>query len=177
VQPTTEIAGKTLGIVGFGRIGQRVAEIAKAFGMQVIFYNKGKQSQLAKAVSLEELFAQGDFISLHCPLTRDNDSFVNKDLLSLMKPTACLINTSRGQLINEQELAAALSAKTLMAAALDVLRQEPPPATHPLIGLPNCIITPHIAWITREARERLLQTTLENVRAFLAGRPQNVVNY
>ncbi|MEO6719431.1 MAG: D-2-hydroxyacid dehydrogenase [Ferruginibacter sp.] len=176
LQPTTEISGKTLGIVGFGRIGQRVAEIAKAFGMQVIFYNKGKKSTLAKAVSLEELFAQSDYISLHCPLTKDNDSFVNKALLSLMKPTACLVNTSRGQLINEKDLAAALKEKVLLAAALDVLRQEPPPTGNPLIGLPNCIITPHIAWITKEARKRLMQTTIENVKAFLAGKPQHVVN-
>jgi glycerate dehydrogenase len=176
LQPTTEIAGKTLGIVGFGRIGKRVAEIAKAFGMEVIFYNKGKQSDKARAVTLEQLFAQSDFISLHCPLTKENDSFVNKDLLRLMKPTAYLVNTSRGQLINENDLAVALTNKVLAAAALDVLKQEPPPAGHPLIGLPNCIITPHIAWITREARERLLQTTLENVKAFLKGAPQNVVN-
>jgi len=176
LQPTTEISGKTLGIVGFGRIGRKVAEIAKAFGMQVIFNNKGKQSELATAVTMEELFAQSDFISLHCPLTKENDSFVDKALLSRMKSTASLINTSRGQLINEKDLAEALQEKILAAAALDVLRQEPPPADHPLIGLSNCIITPHIAWITREARKRLMQTTFENVKAFIEGKPQHVVN-
>ncbi len=174
--PITEISGKTIGIVGFGRIGQNVATIAKAFGMKVVFYNKGKQSEMATSVSLEELFATSDFISLHCPLKEDNYEFVNKTLLSKMKPSAFLINTSRGQLINEQDLADALKQNVLAGAALDVLSKEPPREGNPLIGLSNCIITPHIAWISFEARQRLMQLTFENVKAALEGHPQNVVN-
>ena len=174
--PLMELSGKTMGIVGFGRIGQKVAVIAKALGMKIIFYNPNKQSGMRTSVSLQELFAQSDVISLHCPLKSNNKEFVNKDLLSLVKRTAFLLNTSRGQLINEQDLADALQQKKLAGAALDVLSTEPPVNENPLIGLSNCIITPHIAWISFEARRRLLQTTLDNVKAALAGRPQNVVN-
>jgi glycerate dehydrogenase len=174
--PVMELSGKTMGIVGFGRIGQRVAIIAKAFGMKIIFYNPHKQSDLATSVSLQELFRQSDVISLHCPLKPDNREFINKNLLALVKPTAFLINTSRGQLINEQDLADALQQKKISGAALDVLSTEPPGNGNPLIGLPSCIITPHIAWKSFEARQRLLQTTLNNVKAFVSGHPQNVVN-
>jgi glycerate dehydrogenase len=174
--PLTELSGKTLGIVGFGRIGQKVAVIAHSLGMRIIFYNPSKQSDFAKSVSLQDLFIQSDVVSLHCPLKPDNREFVNKDLLSLIKPTSFLINTSRGQLINEQDLAEALTQKKLAGAALDVLSTEPPVNGNPLIGLPNCIITPHIAWVSFEARQRLMNTTLVNVRVALAGHPQNVVN-
>jgi glycerate dehydrogenase len=169
------LSGKTLGIVGYGRIGKKVADIARALGMQVKFHNKGKSASLDE-LSLDELFQQSDFISLHCPLTETNKGFINKKLLLSMKPTAYLINTSRGQLINEPDLAEALQQKIIAGAALDVLSVEPPPADHPLIGLENCLITPHNAWISFEARNRLMETTLENVKAFLAGKPQNVVN-
>lgn len=174
--PLAELSGKTIGIVGFGRIGRKVAQIAEALGMKVIFFNKGKTSPLATSVSLEELFAQSDVISLHCPLTAENTGFVNKELLSTARPNAFLINTSRGQLINEQHLAEALSEKKLAGAALDVLSTEPPKKDNPLIGLSNCIVTPHNAWISFEARRRLMQTTFDNVKAALEGRPQNVVN-
>lgn len=175
-RPLIELSGKTMGIVGFGRIGQQVATIAKVFGMRIIFYNKGKESPLGRAVSLTQLFDESDVVSLHCPLTKENDSFVGKELLGHMKPTAFLVNTSRGQLINEQDLATGLASGVLAGAALDVLRQEPPPLDHPLIGLPNCYITPHIAWKSFEARRRLLETTLTNVKSFLGGHPENVVN-
>jgi len=173
--PLIELSGKVFGIVGFGRIGQRTGAIAEALGMNVISYNPSKKSLPAKQVSLDTLFRESDFISLHCPLTQDNIGFVNKALLSLMKPTAFLINTSRGQLINEMELAAALTQGTLKGAALDVLSQEPPPAGHPLTGLKQCIITPHTAWLSVEARKRILNATMENIKSFLSGAPQNLV--
>ncbi|SHH74402.1 glycerate dehydrogenase [Chryseolinea serpens] len=173
--PLIELSGKVFGIVGFGRIGQRTAAIAEALGMNVIFYSPSKKSFPAKQVSLETLFRESDFISLHCPLTLDNVGFVNKALLSLMKPTAFLINTSRGQLINEMDLATALKRGTLKGAALDVLSQEPPPAGHPLTGVKQCIITPHTAWLSVEARSRILNATIENIKHFLEGSPQNLV--
>lgn len=175
-QPLKELWGKTLGIVGFGRIGQRVAEMGKAFGMEIVFHNRSpKISSLGRQVSLEELFILSDIVSLHCPLTNDNAGFINRDRLSLMKPSAVLINTSRGQLINEQHLADALQSGILAAAGLDVLSNEPPVQGNPLIGLSNCIITPHNAWSTSEARARLMKVTNDNIRQFLAGKPQNLV--
>lgn len=182
--PLIELKGKTLGLVGFGRIGQQVARIAQAFDMRVLYHRRSpalhevraKASGIPQLVDLNTIFQDSDFISLHCPLTPDNASFINTKLLSLMKPTAFLINTSRGQLVNEYDLATALRNKTLAGAALDVLSTEPPPAGHPLIGLPNCLLTPHIAWMSGEARRRLLATTIDNVRLALAGTPQHVVN-
>jgi glycerate dehydrogenase len=174
--PIRELSGKTFGIVGFGRIGKRVAAIATAFGMEVIFYDTNKQSAAPRAVSMEALFAQSDVVSLHCPLNEDNGGFVNKKLLSLMKTTAFFINTSRGQLINEPDLRDALQQNKLAGAALDVLNREPPRDGNPFIGLPNCIVTPHNAWMSFEARQRLMQTTFENVASALAGKPVNVVN-
>lgn len=173
--PIIELSGKTLGIVGYGRIGKKVAAIANALGMRVIFHNKCKTSSPEER-TLDELFQQSDFISLHCPLTEQNKGFINKKLLMSMKPTAYLVNTSRGQLINEPDLADALKQHIIAGAALDVLSVEPPPANHPLIGLENCLITPHNAWISFEARKRLMETTLENVKALLSGKPQNIVN-
>jgi glycerate dehydrogenase len=142
----------------------------------VIYYHGKKTLKNSKEVKLHELFMQADFISVHCPLTAENNAFINKELLELMKPTSFLINTSRGQLIAEKDLADALQQHKLAGAGLDVLSVEPPLPRHPLIGLSNCIITPHNAWISFEARSTLLQTTLENVKAALKGHPQNVVN-
>ena len=171
-----ELSGKTLGIIGLGKIGEKVAEIGSAFGMNIIYHNRSVKQATGKQVSIEEVFANADVVTLHCPLTSENQGFVNKKLLSIMKPSAILINTARGQLINESDLANALNNGTLAGAGLDVLSQEPPPADHPLIGIANCIITPHNAWLSFEARQRIMRTTLENVRLALDGKPQNVVN-
>jgi len=177
VKPLVEISGKTLGIVGFGRIGQKVGEIAHAFGMNVVYHsNHTVPSAYARPVSLEELFSVSDFISLHCPLKAGNQEFVKASLLSRMKPGACLINTARGQLIHERDLAEALRQGRIGGAALDVLSVEPPPADHPLIGLSNCLITPHNAWMSLEARQRIMSTTISNVQQALQGKPLNVVN-
>jgi glycerate dehydrogenase len=172
-----ELNGKTLGIVGLGRIGSQVASIATAFGMNVIYYNRTPKATTAtKYVGLEELFSTSDVISLHCPLTKENTQFINSNLLRIVKPTAWLINTSRGQLINETDLANALNTDQLAGAALDVLSVEPPPATNPLLTAKNCLITPHTAWMSREARERILSMTEKNIAGFLKGAPINVVS-
>ena len=179
LHPIRELSGKTIGIYGFGQIGQRVADLAAGFGMKILSTHKHpERDQRAgvKFVSLEELFAQSDFITLHAPLTSSNAQIVNSSLLHRTKPGAYLINTGRGGLIDEADLARALRKKQLAGAALDVLEQEPPPSDHPLIGLENCLITPHQAWASRESRQRLLDATIENVRAFIDGRPINVVN-
>ncbi len=176
LQPIIELKDKVLGIVGLGKIGKQVAAIAHAFGMQVIFYGGREGVQSVKKESLYDLFIQSDFISLHCPLTNDNREFINTELLGLMKPTSFLINTARGALINEKDLAKALQQKRIAGAALDVLTTEPPEIDNPLTGLSNCIITPHNAWMSVEARSRILQTTLENINEFLKGSPQNVVS-
>ncbi|MBT1701431.1 D-2-hydroxyacid dehydrogenase [Fulvivirgaceae bacterium PWU4] len=174
--PIIELRDKTLGIVGLGRIGNQAAAIARAFGMNVIYHRGRAEKAQAAAVGLEALFSTSDFVSLHCPLKPENQEFVNKALLSHMKPSAYLINTSRGQLIHEPDLAEALKRGVLAGAALDVLSKEPPPPDHPLLGLSNCLITPHNAWLSFEARQRILQITLGNVKAALGGKPQNVVN-
>lgn len=166
----TELAGKTMGIVGWGNIGQQTGKIAAALDMHVVYYSPSK-----KNIELQELFKTSDYVSLHCPLTKDNAGFVNKELLHLMKPTACIINTARGQLINEQHLADALNSGHIAGAALDVLSAEPPPSTNPLLTAKNCIITPHNAWISKEARQRVMDITVQNVRAFLQQRPVNTV--
>jgi glycerate dehydrogenase len=175
--PLTELAGKIIGIVGMGNIGQQVARIAIAMGMGVIF-NSGHKKEISFAtyVSKEDLFKHSDFISLHCPLTPDNKEFVNAQLLSLMKPTAWLINTARGQLINEKDLANALNNGRIGGAALDVLSVEPPKPDNPLLSAKNCILTPHNAWASKEARERILRITIENIQSFAEGKPQHVVN-
>lgn len=175
-QPVMEIKDKIIGIIGLGQIGTQVAKIAMAFGMKVIYYRGKKGLKGAKEVKLHELFMQADFVSVHCPLTADNAGFINKELLELMKPTSFLINTSRGQLIAEKDLSNALQKNKLAGAALDVLSVEPPLPGHPLIGLPNCIVTPHNAWISFEARTRVMQVTFENIKAALESRPKNVVN-
>ncbi len=171
-----ELKNKMIGIIGLGKIGTQMAVIAMAFGMKVIYYRGKKTLKGAKEVKLHELFMQADFISVHCPLTAENNAFINKELLELMKPTGFLINTSRGQLIAEKDLSVALQQHRLSGAALDVLSVEPPLPGHPLIGLPNCIITPHNAWISFEARSSIMKTTLENVKEALNGKPIHVVN-
>lgn len=175
-KPIIELQDKTLGIIGLGRIGQQLAVIAGAFGMKVIYSSRKPKVGWPHFYSEEEVFERSDFISVHCPLTKENAGFINTNLLSRMKPSGYLINTSRGALINEQDLADVLKANRIGGAALDVLSVEPPPANHPLIGLSNCIITPHNAWLSREARERILQVTIQNVTQALKGSPQNVVN-
>lgn len=177
--PQLELAGKTLGIIGFGRIGQKVAEIAKAFGMNVIFQNRSPKINIPvgmKQKTLNEVFAESDFISLNCPLSAENNAFVNQSLLQTMKPTAILINTGRGGLINETDLAKALNTGIIAGACLDVLSTEPPSAQNPLISAKNCFITPHIAWATFEARQRLMNITVDNIKGYLEGIPRNVVN-
>lgn len=173
----TELEGKTIGIIGFGNIGERTAQIAKAFGMNVVYNSRSKKATtLAQFRDLEPLFAESDIVSLHCPLTSFNHQFVNKRLLQLMKPSALLINTARGQLIHEQDLANALNEGILAGAALDVLSTEPPTEGNPLLTASNCIITPHIAWMSKEARQRIMNITANNIEAFLSRNPMNVVN-
>ena len=174
--PVMELEDKTLGIVGYGNIGQRTARIALALGMKVIYYSPSpKPGAPGEPVSIDTLFSTSDAISLHCPLTADNLEFVNKSLLEKMKPTAFLINTARGQLIQEQDLADALNEGRLAGAALDVLSKEPPLASNPLLSAKNCILTPHNAWISKEARTRIMNTTINNLHAFLSEKPINVV--
>jgi glycerate dehydrogenase len=174
--PITELAGKTLGIVGWGNIGQQTARIAQALGMNIIYYNPSvKEKALATWHPLPDLFAESDVVSLHCPLKPDNAGFVNADLLALMKPSACIINTSRGPLINEQDLADALNTGRISGAALDVLSTEPPSSQNPLLSAKNCIITPHNAWISKEARQRVMAITAANIQQFLLLTPQNQV--
>lgn len=176
--PLVELSGKTLGIVGFGSIGQKVAAIGQALGMNLLLYSRTRRDAPAGArwVGLEELFAESDAVSLHCPLTPETRGLAGERLLSLMKPTAFLINTSRGAVVDSRALADALNAGRLAGAGLDVMEQEPPRADDPLLTAKNCVITPHIAWASREARERLVAAVAENLRAFQAGAPQNVVN-
>ena len=174
--PHTELAGKTFGIVGLGNIGQRVAQIALAFGMKV----KAMSSKPAlpagiEKVSWEELLATSDILSLHCPLTERTHHLINSDTLRQMKSTAILINTGRGPLVDDQAVAIALSEGRLSAFCADVLTEEPPSIENPLLKQPNAFITPHIAWASKEARIRLIQVATDNVRAFLDGKPQNVV--
>lgn len=175
-KPVIEISGKKLGIIGYGRIGQKTADIARAFGMEVLYTSPSRMGTDPNAVEMEDLFRRADFISLHCPLTSSNAGFVNSELLSLMKPSAFIINTARGQLINEHDLAGALAKGVLAGAALDVLSAEPPPADHPLLSAPNCIITPHTAWTSFEARVRIMDVTINNIQSALEGRPSNRVN-
>jgi glycerate dehydrogenase len=175
--PLIELLGKTLGIVGMGSIGEQTARIANAFGMKVLYYNRRKKStDLGEYSDLTSLFSKSDFISLHCPLTADNKEFVDAALLKTMKPSAFIVNTARGQLINEQDLANALNDEQIAGAALDVLSKEPPPSDNPLLKARNCFITPHNAWSTKEARQRIMTVTAENIKAFLDGHPKNIVN-
>lgn len=177
--PLTELDGKTMGIVGYGRTGSRTAAIALAFGMTVRVYTSKPQDALPEGVvktTLDDIFRLSDIVSLHCPLTPDTHHLVNAARLSLMKPTAILINTSRGPVVDEQALADALRRGTIQAAGVDVLDHEPPSPDCPLLTAPNCFITPHIAWATREARIRLMDICRQNLAAFANGQPINVVN-
>jgi glycerate dehydrogenase len=178
VTPLIELAGKTMGIVGFGRIGRQVAAVASSLGMQVIACDPAQVGVMpdgVRRVSLEDLLREADVVSLHCPLTAENEGLIDARRLALMKPSAFLLNTSRGQLVNERDLSDALHEGAIAGAALDVLPVEPPSPENPLFTAPNCLITPHIAWATKEARTRLLATAVQNVQAFLNGTPQNIV--
>ena len=178
--PLTELSGKLFGIVGMGRIGQAVARIAQAFGMKVQAVTSKPQGELPQGVAkvdLDTLFRTSDVVSLHCPLTPDTRHLVDAKRLAQMKPTAILINTSRGLVVDEQALADALRNGTLRAAGVDVLEHEPPSPDCPLLSAPNCFITPHIAWATKEARTRLMQICRQNLTAFAEGQPINVVNH
>lgn len=178
--PLVELAGKTFGIVGFGKIGSAVAEIANAFRMRVLAYSPNTHtysgSGTVEFCTLEKLIEESDVISLHCPLNEGTKGLVNADFLSKMKKSAFLINTSRGPVINENDLAAALNSGEIAGAGLDVLCAEPPRGGNVLIGAKNCFITPHIAWASFEARTRLMNIFIENVKAFVSGSPKNVVN-
>jgi glycerate dehydrogenase len=177
--PLIELVGLTMGIIGFGRIGKATAKLALAFGMKVIAYDVVTPSGIPEGcqfVGLEDVFRSSDVVSLHCPLTPQTKNLVNKQRLALMKKTAFLINISRGPIVDEQALAQALNNERIAGAGLDVLSSEPPEKDNPLLKAGNCFITPHIAWATRSARQRLLKVVVDNVAAFLAGKLQNVVN-
>lgn len=176
--PLIELQGKTMGIVGFGRIGHQTAVIARALGMDVIAYkpHPGEDDALVRYVTLEALYARSDVVMLHCPLFLQTEGMINRASLQQMKDGVIIINTSRGQLIVEQDLAEALNCGKVYAAGLDVVSSEPITADNPLLTAKNCFITPHIAWAPKESRQRLMDIAVENLHAFIAGDPQNVVN-
>jgi glycerate dehydrogenase len=175
--PLIELNGLTMGIVGYGRIGRAVARIAQGFGMRVLAYRRHPQAEAGvEFTEVDALFRRSDVVSLHAPLTSENREMVNAARLAEMKPTAYLINTARGGLVNEPDLADALNRGRIAGAGLDVLTVEPPACDNPLLAARNCVITPHIAWASPTARRRLLGETVRNVEAFLAGTPRNVVN-
>jgi glycerate dehydrogenase len=180
LSPLVELSGKTLGVIGFGRIGRRVAEIAHALGMKILAFNQDDVHPPAypdfEWTSLDELVQAADVITLHCPLTPETQGMINSKRIAAMKPSAFVLNTSRGGLIVDQDLADALNQDRLAGAGLDVLSIEPPPPHQPLLDAKNCIVTPHLAWATREARVRLMNAVAENLAAFVEGRSQNVVN-
>lgn len=177
--PMIELAGKTMGIIGFGRIGQNVGRIAKALGMNVIAFNRSRSAEgveIAEYVELDELLCRADVVSLHCPLFPETRGIINRETISKMKDGVIIINNSRGPLVVEQDLADALNSGKVYAAGLDVVSSEPISADNPLLKAKNCLITPHISWAPRESRQRIMDCTVENIRAFQAGKPQNVVN-
>ncbi len=178
--PLTELAGKTIGIIGFGNIGRKVCEIAMAFGMKVLASSRsGKDTPEYPGFELtdtDDLLSRSDIVSIHCPLTPQTAGMINMNRLRLMKKSAFLINTSRGPIIVEKDLADALNEGSIAGAGLDVMAEEPPRAGNPLLTARNCIITPHIAWATIESRKRLLDQAAGNIKAFLSGSPVNVVN-
>lgn len=177
--PHVELNGKTLGVVGFGEIGRRVIAIARTLGMKIVVHSRTPRPELApdlRFVSLEELLATSDFVSLHCPLTDATRHMINAERLEMMKPTAFIINTSRGPLIHEPALIQALTRGSIAGAGLDVQEQEPPPRENPLYTLENVILTPHIGWKRLETRQRLIGLTAANIAAFIAGTPLNLVN-
>ena len=179
--PLVELDGLIMGIIGFGRIGRAVARLADAFGMRLLAHEPNPTTPTpgpgAAWADLDDLFSRSDVVSLHCPLTPETHRLVTRERLARMKPTAILLNTSRGPLIDEVALAEALNAREIAGAGLDVLAVEPPPPDHPLLSARNCLVTPHIAWATRSARARLMDVAVANVGAFLRGQPQNVVNF
>lgn len=173
--PQMELSGKTLGIIGYGRIGQAVGALAKAFGMKVLVFSRTRRED-ADYVELDQLLAESDFVTLHCPQTAQTAGLINRDTLARMRDGAILINTARGGLLDESAVAQALETGKLRYAAVDVVSKEPMDPANPLLTAPNCILTPHIAWSPLESRRRLLECVTENIRAFLDGKPQNVVN-
>lgn len=178
LSPQVELAGRTLGLVGLGQIGRAVARIGQAFGMRLLAHRRDMSAPPPEGVEyapLDQLFAESDAVSLHCPLTPETQGLVNAERLARMKPTAFLINTSRGPLIVEEDLAEALHGHRLAGAAVDVLSTEPPPPDNPLLTAPNCLITPHLAWASAAARRRLIDIAAGNLRAWIEGRPVNVV--
>ena len=178
-KPLIEVSGKTAGIIGFGRIGQAVARILSAMNVRVLAYSRSERAEgraLADYVPLDTLFQKSDFIFLHCPLTPETDGIINAANIAKMKDGVIIVNNGRGQLIVEEDLAAGLTRGKVAYAAVDVASSEPIAAENPLLHAPNCIITPHISWATKEARERIMQMTADNVRAFMDGNPTNVVN-
>lgn len=176
--PILELSGKTLGILGFGNIGRAVAQLGLALGMRVLVHSRTQRALPAGCTwcGFETLFETADVVSLHCPLTDETRGIVSASVLARMKPTALLINTARGALVDENALADALNSGRLAGAGLDVMAEEPPRPDHPLLTAKNCLITPHIAWASREARLRLIDAVAGNLRAFLAGQPVNVVS-
>ena len=178
--PLIELSGKTMGFIGFGRIGQATAKIAQAFGLNVLAFNRSQNSDMVSETcqyaSLDDVLSQSDIISLHCPLTDDTQGMINQSTIAKMKDGVMIINTARGPLIVEQDLKAALETGKVAAAAIDVASVEPIVADNPLLTAKNCIITPHIAWASKEARQRLMNSSVENLEAFLGGDPINVVN-
>lgn len=177
--PMIELYGKTMGIIGFGRIGQQVGRIAAALGMKVLAFNRSRSEEgarIADYVELDELLSRSDVISLHAPLTAESRNIINRETIGKMKDGVIIINNSRGGLIVEEDLAEALESGKVYAAGLDVVRNEPITEASPLYHAKNCFITPHISWAPKECRQRIVDTSAENIRAFLAGRPQNVVN-
>lgn len=176
--PLVELSGKKMGILGYGNIGAAVGKMAEAFGMEVLVYSRSKKElpPSHRQCELEALFRDSDVVSIHCPLTEDTKGLVDKALLSLMKPSALLINTARGAIVDEEALAQALSDGILAGAGIDVFSQEPPPPSHPLLHAPHCIVTPHIAWASKEARQRLIDQVAENLAQFQKGKPIHVVN-
>lgn len=177
--PQMELAGKTLGIIGFGKIGRAVGKIANAFGMKVLAYNRSRCPEgeaIGEYVDLDTLLASSDIVSLHCPLTQENAGLINSDAIAKMKDGAILLNTARGPLLNEQDVADALASGKLRAAAVDVVSVEPMLPDNPLLTAPNCIITPHMAWTPVESRQRIIDSTVASIQGYLSGKPVNTVN-
>lgn len=178
--PIIELSGKTMGIIGYGQIGQTTSRIAQAFGMKVLAYNRTREkvieTESVRYATLEELYREADVIMLHCPLTEENEGFINKEAIEQMKDSVLIVNNARGALINEADLADALNRGKVAGAGLDVVSEEPISEDNPLLKAKNCIITPHIAWASLEARQRLLNIAVENLSKYLEGNPINVVN-
>ena len=177
-RPLVELSGLTMGIIGCGKIGQRTARLAAAFGMKVLGFDAFgiADDSLIEETTLDDLLSQSDVISMHCPLTPKTEGIINYEAISKMKKTVFFINTSRGLLVNEKDLADALNDNRIAGAGLDVLSTEPPKSDNPLLTAENCYTTPHIAWATKSARSRLLNTTIDNIKSFINGKPENVVN-